>query len=238
MRKLTTEELIKKDRQKHGDKYDYSTSIYIEAKVKIEILCKTCGKLFYQQPRHHFIGHGCRKCGTKKIGSYRKLACDDFIKKATEKHGDKYDYSRVIYVNYRTNIEIICKNTNHGSFFQKPGNNLFGSGCLKCIHKTETLCRLALEKIVGKSFPKYRPKFLNGLEYDMYNEEMKLAVEFNGIQHYKSKEFFGGDKRLKQQQERDEKKLRLSKLNNITLIIVPYTVTNFENYFEDYFYFM
>ena len=61
------------------------------------------------------------------------------------------------------------------------------NGCVKCIHKTETLCCHALEKMVGKSFPKYRPKFLNGLEYDMYNEEMKLAVEFNGIQHYKSK---------------------------------------------------
>ena len=42
----------------------------------------------------------------------------------------------------------------------------------------------------------------------------------------------------KEQKERDKKKLRLSKLNNIILIVVPYTVTNFEKYFEDYFYFM
>ena len=65
-----------------------------------------------------------------------------------------------MYVNCCTNIEIICKNTNHGSFFQKPGNHLHGNGCVKCIHKTETLCRLALEKMVGKSFPKYDLNFL------------------------------------------------------------------------------
>ena len=49
---------------------------------------------------------------------------------------------------------------------------------------------------------------------------------------------FSGEKKFKQVQERDKKKIRLSKLNNITLIVVPYTVTNFEKYFEDYFYFM
>ena len=65
-----------------------------------------------------------------------------------------------------------------------------------------------------------------------------MAFEYHGQQHYKPIKFYGGENKFKIQQERDAKKIRLSKLNNITLITVPYTVTNFEKYFEDYFYFM
>ena len=65
-----------------------------------------------------------------------------------------------------------------------------------------------------------------------------MAVEYDGIQHYKPVKKFGGEKGFIKTQERDAKKEKLSKLNNITLIRVPHTVTNFEKYFEDYFYFM
>ena len=106
------------------------------------------------------------------------------------------------------------------------------------MYKNETACRESIEKVIGKKFPSTWPSFLEGLQYDGYNEELKIAIEYHGIQHYLPVNFFGGEKKFKIQQERDKKKQRLSKLNNITLIVVPYTVTNFEKYFEDYFYFM
>ena len=149
---------------------------------------------------------------------------------------NSYKYDNVNYINNCTKIEITCYN--HGSFFQNPSDHLKGKGCHKCLYKNETACREAIEKITRKLIPKQKHKFLEGLEFDGYNEELKLAFEHSGMQHFKSLPFFGGDKILKQQQINDEKKLRLSKLNNITLIVVPYTVTNFEKYFEDYFYFM
>ena len=120
-------------------------------------------------------------------------------------------------------------------FFQTPNTYIWGKGCDKCIHKTETLCRSAIENITGKPFPKKQPNFLEGLEFDGYNEELKMAIEYDGIQHTKPIRKFGGEKEFKQVQKRDEKKNKLCTLNNIILIRVPHTVINFEKYFEDYF---
>ena len=61
----------------------------------------------------------------------RKKTREEFIQNAKKVHGDKYDYSRVIYTNNRTNVEIICRK--HGSFFQSPSNHLSqANGCPKC----------------------------------------------------------------------------------------------------------
>ena len=55
---------------------------------------------------------------------------EEFIAKAREVHGDKYDYSKVEYVNNRTKVCIICPED--GEFFQLPGQHLKGHGCIKC----------------------------------------------------------------------------------------------------------
>ena len=53
-----------------------------------------------------------------------------FIDKAMIIHKNKYDYSKVIYINAKTKVEIICPI--HGSFFQIPTNHIKGSGCSGC----------------------------------------------------------------------------------------------------------
>lgn len=53
-----------------------------------------------------------------------------FIDKAINKHGDKYDYSKVKYINSKSKVTIICKI--HGEFEQKPSGHLYGYGCIKC----------------------------------------------------------------------------------------------------------
>lgn len=53
-----------------------------------------------------------------------------YISKFKEKHGDTYDYSKVVYKNTDTKVEVTCRE--HGGFFQTPGNHLKGSGCPKC----------------------------------------------------------------------------------------------------------
>lgn len=55
---------------------------------------------------------------------------EQFIEKAKKVHGDKYDYSKVDYVNPKTKVCIIC--SEHGEFWQKPYNHLNGQGCSKC----------------------------------------------------------------------------------------------------------
>jgi len=55
---------------------------------------------------------------------------EEFIEKAIQIHGDKYDYSKVVYENNLKEVIIICKE--HGEFLQKPSSHLQGRGCIKC----------------------------------------------------------------------------------------------------------
>lgn len=102
--------------------------------------------------------------------------------------------------------------------------------------KGEVECRRVLEEIFKRPFNKYRPDFLrnpvtsngmdsNNLELDCYNSELQLAVEYNGIQHYKYIPYFHKTKDSFQNQKyRDYMKNEMCKKNGITLIEVPYTV--------------
>ena len=63
--KLTTEEFIKKAREVHGDKYDYSKVEYVNSKEKVTIICPEHGE-FMQVPSMHLRGHGCAKCSTER----------------------------------------------------------------------------------------------------------------------------------------------------------------------------
>ena len=60
----------------------------------------------------------------------KKLTTAVFIERAKEKHGDKYDYSKVDYVNSKEKVKITC--FLHGDFEQIPNSHLMGSGCKKC----------------------------------------------------------------------------------------------------------
>ena len=60
----------------------------------------------------------------------KTVTTKDWIEKAKKIHGDKYDYSKVVYINNRTPVEIICKI--HGPFKQIPYSHLAGKGCKEC----------------------------------------------------------------------------------------------------------
>lgn len=129
MRKLTQEQVIQKFIDKHGYKYNYSKVIYLGIKIKVCIICPIHGE-FWQTPDEHLNGAGCPKCKADKIGNIFRFNIKDFIEKAIEVHGSKYDYSKVIYKNALTKILIICPV--HGDFEQTPASHLNGCGCPKC----------------------------------------------------------------------------------------------------------
>ena len=121
---LNKEEFIKKARKIHGDKYDYSKVEYVNAMTPVCIICPEHGE-FMQRANTHLTGHGCPKCvGVKKRTS------EDFINDARKIHGDKYDYSKVVYKTMKDSVCIICPE--HGEFWQLPENHLSGCGCTKC----------------------------------------------------------------------------------------------------------
>jgi hypothetical protein len=130
-KKAYAQMFMQKAKNVHNNKYKYSVPLYFSAIDKIEIICSIHGN-FKQIANQHLQGSGCPKCADKlrKISKTKPL--NSFINDSKIIHGDKYDYSRVEYVNSRTNVCIICPE--HGKFFQTPNNHLRGAGCIKCTH--------------------------------------------------------------------------------------------------------
>jgi hypothetical protein len=101
--KSNTENFIIKAKLIHGDKYDYSKAQYEGNKKEVIIICKTHNIEFKQTPNSHLSDNGCPMCG----GSQR-LTTQEFIERAKIIHKNKYDYSKVNYINIKTPVIIIC----------------------------------------------------------------------------------------------------------------------------------
>lgn len=128
-RKKTTIEFIADARKVHENLFDYSKVDYKGAHKKISIICKKHG-VFEQSPNMHLAGNGCPLCRYDKVSTSNSLSKNEFIKKSVSKHGNRYNYSKVKYINTKEKVEIICNV--HGSFFQKPELHMRGSGCALC----------------------------------------------------------------------------------------------------------
>lgn len=157
MRKLTTEEFIKKSNEKHGEgTYDYSKSEYKGCFEKICIICPKEGHgVFWQQPSNHLFGQGCPKCAIEKTHKQQTSNIENFIKKSNEIHGiGTYNYSKSIYINNLTKLCIIC--SKHGEFWQTPAHHLHSKGCPKCANEQRaSLKRLSYEEFVNRSNKKH-----------------------------------------------------------------------------------
>lgn len=97
--------------------------------------------------------------------------------------------------------------------------------------KKERKCREILERIFNKPFIRVRPNFLknpktgHNLEIDCYNDELKIGLEYCGIQHYQYPNFIHRTrKEFEDLVERDRIKDRLCKEHGIHLIRVPYNI--------------
>lgn len=104
--------------------------------------------------------------------------------------------------------------------------------------KGEQTCKEFLESYFQKPFTKIRPAFLTNpvtkqpLEIDLFNEELRLGVEYNGRQHYEYNTYMHQNSRdrFQNQQYRDILKSQMCEQNGITLITVPYHVKDIPHY--------
>ena len=125
-----TQIFIEKARAVHGDRYDYSETVYVIHSENVIITCARHGD-FEQTPSGHLSGYGCAKCGKESAAAKKtQKAKNSFIEKSRAKHGDRYDYGRVVYVRSKDKVAITCKI--HGDFEQRSSDHLQGVGCAKC----------------------------------------------------------------------------------------------------------
>ena len=98
---------------------------------------------------------------------------------------------------------------------------------------------LLLAKIIEQIFTNteiimhYRPKWLGGLELDIYIPNLQLAFEYQGQQHFHSIKAWGGEKALNKIQERDALKRKICETHTIKLIEVDYTEPLEINYIRE-----
>lgn len=123
--RLSQEDLVRRARATHGDKYDYSQAIFRGVREFVRIICRQHGP-FDQNAGSHMSHTGCPDCGMERT----RLDTEQFVAHAREIHGDRYDYAKSRYVTARTKVRIDCRV--HGPFMQRPMHHLQGVGCPIC----------------------------------------------------------------------------------------------------------
>lgn len=215
----TNEEFIEKVNKIHNNIYDYSLVKYKNSNDFIKIICTKHG-IFKQIAGSHLQGFGCKKCYDEK----RKYDTEKFNELAKEKHGNLYDYSLVDYQHSNKKVKIICNK--HGIFEQNAGAHLRGVGCPVCkSSRGERDIKVYLEKYNIKfEFQKTFDdcKNINHLPFDFYLPKYNICIEYDGMQHFKPIEYFGGEKTLKITKNHDNIKNDYCKNNNIKLLRIKY----------------
>lgn len=206
----------------HGDKYDFSESIYTKSNENIEFVCKEHGKIsmLYSSILQ---GQGCYKC--RGFG----FTNEERVQHAIDIHGDKYDYSKYEYINATTKTIVICKKQSHGEFEVTPNDHVNNNtGCPKCGGRSkgeETISKV-LDEYNIKYKVQYRfdncignsgvtGKYSKKLPFDFYLPEFNCCIEYDGRQHYVP---VYGEEQLKIQQSIDNIKNEYCKKNKISLI--------------------
>ena len=216
----------------HGDKYDYSNSQCFNATDKVEIECLVHG-MFSQPANQHLQGHGCSQCNFDQMAKDRAMGKEQFIIKAKEKFGDKFDYSKVEYINGQINVIVSC--SIHGDFEVSPNNHLSKkSGCPTCNEsKLESELAFVLDKQNVKYARQKKFSWLGKQSLDFFLHEYSIAIECQGKQHFQAVDFAGkgiewANNAFQDVIKRDNIKLKKCLAHDIKMV---YVIDN-EEYFD------
>ena len=157
-------------------------------------------------------GHGCRYC---EHPSYAYT-----IEDIDEKVSNFAICLSRHYKNQDTTLMLKCLKEGH-IWQTRASNILAGKKCQHCKYKHEAHCKKILEHKTGKLFFKSKPDWMEGLELDGYNDELKLAFEYNGAYHYEPHKLHHRNRSLEEVQNIDDKKQELCQKNGVRLLVIP-----------------
>ena len=233
--RYSIEKILSQFHEVHGNQFEYDIDSYAGVAEKIRIKCHKHG-WFEQTVSTHKMGAGCAECSYELIGDRTRVTKEIFIGQAIEEHGQKYDYSKVEWVDQYTEVLIGCDNEEHGYFLQVPRDHKRGSGCLRCNESRgersifNWLQDNGIEFIPQHTFPGLKDRAL--LRCDFYLPNENIVIEYNGRQHYHAIEVFGGERALKSTRRRDSIKQRFCEQNSIQFEVIRYDESPSERLFE------
>lgn len=226
----TTEQFLKEYNEKFPNS-PYSTEKvdYKGDRISVTMICPIHGD-FEIKPNKLLIGQGCRDCGMIRSHNKQTKTLEKFIEDANKVHNHYYKYNNAVYVNKNTKLYVTCPV--HGDFPITPDNHLRGKGCPKC--------RMShLERNVMNNLDKYSIKYeyekkfdwlkyRNPMSLDFYLEDYNVAIECQGIEHFKPISFsysIDSDraaKIFKGVQTRDKLKKELCESHGLKLFYINY----------------
>lgn len=216
------DDFLRKCIERHGNKYDYSLVEYKGSQNKVKIIFN--GVIYEQKAGAHLWSKGLVE------NVIKKRTTEEFIEIANDIHSNKYNYDKVDYINNNNYVIINCPY--HGDFKQSPRSHLSGAGCPNCQESKG-------EKKIKKFLDRYNIKYTrqkkfdkcvsnNGrkLPYDFWIPSMNICIEFDGIQHFKPVDIFGGNESYQKQLENDQIKNKYCEENYINILRIRYDQYN------------
>jgi hypothetical protein len=216
-------EVIEKDTSMGKDEGDKQRVNIHDYRVSIRNIDEAIRKSpFYSRNFQHCNTPIEYKDGERILINYNKFV-EHVENKGGKCIGKIYDYKTA-----HSKLEVLCQDKH---LFEICPNNVTQRWCPICsIGISEFITIKAIEHLFQAKFPKKRPGWLKTdtgtlLELDGYNEEEKIAIEYNGIQHYEKIDFFHrSDQSLDKRMQYDELKIKICREQDVILIIVPYYV--------------
>lgn len=196
---------------------------YVNALTPIKHKCKIDGYEWNPFPITILRGGGCPLCGIKSSASLRSKTHEQYVIDCNLINPNIEVIG--VYINCETPILHKCKIDNH-EWLAKPNNILSGYGCPRCNESHgEKYIRNWLDinnifYIRGYVFDDCKDK--KALPFDFYLPDFNVCIEYDGEQHFKSIDFFGGEDRLRYVQCHDQIKSNYCKNNNIPLLRIKY----------------
>lgn len=196
-------------------------STYRRKEEKVRVLHKTCGHEYCVVANSFLQGTRCPEC----FGNKRKTT-EEFRKEVEEKSDGTIELKSE-YVNNRVKVAFYHKECGN-TYKATPKDFLRGNRCPFCKQsKGERMVRGILESFnasfeIEKSYEDLKVNH-QYLPYDFYLPEHNLLIEYDGEQHFKEVEYFGGAKKLQSQKRRDTLKNDYAERHGYNLLRIPYT---------------
>ena len=229
LRRKTHEEFLDQLKQVKGEEFEV-LSKYVNDKTKIKIRHKICGTVFYPTPNNLIRKSGCPICARKSYGKHKTHTPEEFKEMFYSVFPKDYE----LISDYKLSTEkVIVKHLVCGNIYKVlPGNLIHKrSGCPFCmpISKGELMVERLL-KSKGVSFKQqysfedcvYKTKLKFDFAIFDKNNNLKGLIEYDGEQHFKPKERFGGKEEFIKTKERDHVKNEYCRNKNIKLLRIPY----------------
>ena len=200
---------------------------YISAKTKLEYICPDHEAYGSQYITYNNLknGFGCRFCGFERSSNSKRLSFEK-VKDIFARHDMILLEQK--YKNSNTPLQYICKHHQEFGIQYMALSNAYKQHCPHCntIKGEDNISQYLLQNniqfVSHKSYDDLRGVGGGKLSYDFYLPNFNLLIEYQGEQHERSVEAFGGEAQFKVQQEHDRRKRDYAQRHNIDLLEIWY----------------